>query len=217
MKKKSPLAIVVLISGKGSNLQAILTAIANQKLHVEVQAVISNRSDAGGLHYAQQAGIPTHVISKQDFPQRESYDQQLQICIERYQPQLIVLAGFMRILGADFVNHYAGKLINIHPSLLPKYRGLDTHAKALAAHDAVHGMSIHFVTETLDGGPIIGQAHLSIHDSDTPDSLAKRVQQLEHHYYPVVIEYFAQQRIRLSNDQICLDDKILPSQGCSLN
>jgi phosphoribosylglycinamide formyltransferase 1 len=171
------LSIVILISGHGSNLQAIIDAIRNG-LAVEIRAVISNRADAFGLQRAQQAGIPTHVISE---------EAQLQSQIDAYAPRLIVLAGFMQRLSADFVQHYEGRIINIHPSLLPKYRGLHTHRRVLAAGETLHGVTVHFVTAELDAGPIISQASLTIEPTDTEASLEQRIHTLEHRLYPEVL------------------------------
>lgn len=180
--------IVVLISGNGSNLQAIIDAIEQQKLAINILAVISNHEDAYGLQRAKLANIATHCIPHEDFPSREAFDSALQKLIDDYQPDLICLAGFMRRLGADFVNHYANKIINIHPALLPKYPGLNTHQKALDARDKFHGATIHIVTEALDAGPIIAQKRLRILPDDTAESLKSRVQQLEHQLYPETLK-----------------------------
>src|SRR3989338_6642190 len=164
MKEKLP--IVVLISGFGSNLQAIIDAVANG-LAVDIKAVISNQPDAYGLKRAEQAGIPTQVIDHRAFKNRDAFDAALADCISSYQPQLIVLAGFMRLLGPVFIRGFYGQLINIHPSLLPKYPGLNTHEQAIVAGDKVHGVSIHFVDEGMDAGPLIAQAEVTIASIDT--------------------------------------------------
>jgi phosphoribosylglycinamide formyltransferase-1 len=186
MKK---LSIVALISGRGSNLKAIIDA-ANPLVHIS--AVISNRPQAAGLIYAQQAGINTEVLDHKDFATRLEFDMVLQECIDKYQPQLVVLAGFMRILSSEFVKHYKGRLINVHPSLLPKFKGLDTHKRAIEAGEKEHGASVHFVTEDLDAGPIILQARVPILADDTEESLAARVLQQEHKIYPEAIQLFAE-------------------------
>jgi phosphoribosylglycinamide formyltransferase-1 len=188
MPERERLPVVVLISGSGSNLQAIIDA----DLPITIRAVISNRADAYGLTRAEQAGIPTAVLDHKAYPDRESYDAALQALIDSYRPGLLVLAGFMRILSDGFVRHYEGRMINIHPSLLPKYRGLDTHARAIAAGDAEAGCSVHFVTPELDSGPIIIQARVPIRDGDTPETLAARVLEQEHRIYPEAIRKFAE-------------------------
>ncbi len=181
------LPLVVLISGGGSNLQAIIDAA----LPVEIKAVISNKADAYGLERARKAGIPTHHIDHTEFDGREAFDAALMECIDQYQPRLVVLAGFMRILTDGFVEHYAGRLINIHPSLLPKYKGTNTHARAIEAGDAEAGCSVHLVTAELDSGPILLQARVPILKGDTPESLAARVLEQEHRIYPEAIGRFA--------------------------
>ncbi len=206
------LKIVVLISGNGSNLQAMIDA-TNTGLSVEVLAVISNKADAYGLERAKKASIPTHIISHTDYPDRESFDTDLREQIEAYQPDLIVLAGFMRRLGSTFINHFEGRIINIHPSLLPKYRGLDTHQRALDAGDKTHGISIHFVNDDLDGGPIICQSSLNVTPSDTVDSLKNRIQAIEHQLYPVVLDWFSHNRVVLHDNQVSLDGKLLEPTG----
>jgi len=190
MKK---LSIVALISGRGSNLKAIIDA-ANPLVHIS--AVISNRPQAAGLIYAQQAGINTEVLDHKDFATRLEFDIALQECIDKYQPQLVVLAGFMRILSSEFVKHYKGRLINVHPSLLPKFKGLDTHKRAIEAGEKEHGVTVHFVTEDLDAGPIILQARVPILADDTEESLAARVLQQEHKIYPEAIQLFAESGFR---------------------
>ena len=181
-----PLPIVVLISGNGSNLQAIIDAINNASLNAKIQAVISNQPDAYGLQRAQQAGITTEVLQHEDFPDRDSYDLALQTIVDQFQPKLVVLAGFMRILTKAFVSHYEGKLLNIHPSLLPKYRGLNTHQRALEADEKEHGATVHFVTHELDGGPAILQARVRVNPEDSAETLAKRVLEQEHKIYPKI-------------------------------
>ena len=188
------LSVVVLISGRGSNLQAIIDCVEGGRLPVEIRAVISNRPAAAGLQIAAAAGIPTEVIDHTQFSDRASFDRQLQDCIDAYRPALVVLAGFMRILTPAFVEHYRGRMLNIHPSLLPDFPGLDTHRRALAAGASEHGASVHFVTAATDGGPVIVQARVPIRPDDTPDSLAARVLKQEHHLFPLAILWYAQGR-----------------------
>ena len=208
--------LAVLISGSGTNLQAIMDAQKAGTLDAEIAVVFSNRANAAGLERAAQAGIPTASLDHRDYPDREQFDQAMIEVLTPYAPDTVVLAGFMRILSAVFVRHYAGQLINIHPSLLPKYRGLNTHARALEAGDSEHGCSIHFVTEELDGGPLIAQAPIAVHANDTVDSLSKRVQQREHLLYPQVLQWRAQDRLELTDNGVVLDGKPLPAQGYAL-
>ncbi|MEQ3723398.1 phosphoribosylglycinamide formyltransferase [Alcanivorax sp.] len=208
--------LAVLISGSGTNLQAIMDAQKAGTLDAEIAVVFSNRASAAGLERAAQAGIPTASLDHRDYPDREQFDQAMIEVLTPYAPDTVVLAGFMRILSAVFVRHYAGRLINIHPSLLPKYRGLNTHARALEACDSEHGCSIHFVTEELDGGPLIAQAPIAVHANDTVDSLSKRVQQREHLLYPQVLQWRAQDRLALTDNGVVLDGKPLPAQGYAL-
>ena len=206
----SPLPVVILISGRGSNLQAIVNAVANDRLPVEIRAVISNRPDADGLQLAAQSGITTAVIDHSLYPDRAAFDAALQECIEGFQPALVVLAGFMRILTAGFVHHYQGHMLNIHPSLLPDFPGLHTHQRALEAGCKQHGASIHFVTEAVDGGPVVLQAPVPVQQHDTVATLAARVLEQEHRLYPLAIRWFAEQRLRLDNSgHAVLDDKVL--------
>ena len=184
------LNIVVLISGHGSNLQAIMDAITDG-LNVKISAVISNRPDAYGLERAKASNLATQVLDHKAFDTRDHFDHALQMKIDLYQPDLIILAGFMRRLGAEFVKHYPKKIINIHPSLLPKYPGLNTHQKVLDHHDKEHGVSIHYVTEALDAGPLIAQERFSVTAKDTVDSLKEKAQAIEHQLYPDVLRQFA--------------------------
>ena len=197
MTERKKLPLVVLISGSGSNLQAIIDAASNG-LPVDIRAVISNRPGVYGLQRAEQAGITTRVLDHKDFTAREDYDAALLSLIDNYQPELVVLAGFMRILTPDFVRHYAGRLFNIHPSLLPKFRGLHTHQRALDAGEKTHGASVHFVTEELDGGPLIVQARVAVLPDDDAERLAARVLEREHQIYPLAIDWFATGRLALS-------------------
>ena len=208
----TPLGLVVLISGNGSNLQAIIDAIQEQGLQAEVRAVISNNPDAYGLTRARNANITTEVLNHRNFPSREAYDRELQQLIDKYQPDLVVLAGFMRILTEDLVNHYHGRMLNIHPSLLPKYQGLNTHQRVLEAGDNIHGVSVHYVTPELDGGPVILQAEVPVHSGDTADDLAQRVHQQEHVIYPLVIRWIAENRLKLQDATVLFDSKPLTEQ-----
>jgi phosphoribosylglycinamide formyltransferase-1 len=202
-----PLPIVVLLSGSGSNLQAIIDGIEEGTINARICAVISNRPDAYGLERARKANIPVELINHNQYDSRESFDAALTRSIEKYHPELIVLAGFMRILTDDFVNHFYGKMINIHPSLLPKYRGLHTHKRALESGDSEHGLSIHYVSAELDGGPIIFQATVPVLNDDTEDTLAQRVLVQEHLAYPKVIQWFAEKRLQLIDNQVIMDNK----------
>ncbi|MCW8833626.1 MAG: phosphoribosylglycinamide formyltransferase [Colwellia sp.] len=209
--------ILVLISGSGSNLQAIIDASLVSGYPGEVVGVISNKADAYGLTRASNANITNLALSHKDFDCRESYDQALMTEIDKFSPDVVVLAGFMRILTPAFVQHYQGKLLNIHPSLLPKYQGLNTHQRAIDAGDKEHGVSVHFVTEELDGGPVILQAKVPVFDGDTSDDLAERVHEQEHRIYPLVVKWLCQKRLTMLKDaeqeQAILDGKILSVSG----
>jgi phosphoribosylglycinamide formyltransferase-1 len=186
--------LVILISGRGSNMVSIINAIEQDGLPVEIVAVISNRPAALGLDYAKKAGIQTVVVDHTLFDSREQFDQHLANTIDGYTPDLIILAGFMRILTAGFVSHYANRLLNIHPSLLPKFKGLNTHQRAIEANEAEHGATVHFVTEELDDGPIVLQARVPILEDDDADSLAQRVLVQEHQLYPDAIRKIVNER-----------------------
>ncbi|MEZ8649904.1 phosphoribosylglycinamide formyltransferase [Vibrio splendidus] len=205
--------IVVLVSGSGSNLQAILDACDSHTIDASVKAVFSNKADAFGLERAKSAGVDAHSVNPKEFNSREEFDHELMIQIDAYQPDLIVLAGYMRILSSEFVRHYAGKMINIHPSLLPKYPGLHTHQRAIDAQDKEHGTSVHFVTEELDGGPVILQAKVPVFEGDGADMLASRVLTQEHCIYPMVCKWFAENRLSMVNGQAVLDGKALGNHG----
>ena len=202
MASQKPFKIVVLISGNGSNLQAIIDAINSGHLDARICAVISNRGGVQGLLRAEQNRIPTHVIEHKQFPDRESFDAVLATTIDQYEPDLVVLAGFMRILTDKFVQHYAGKMINIHPSLLPKYQGLNTHARVLAANEEEHGATVHFVVPELDNGPIILQKSIPVLPHDTADSLKQRVHEVEHQIYPEAIRQIALGQVRFSKGKV---------------
>ncbi|KFI23128.1 phosphoribosylglycinamide formyltransferase [Nitrosococcus oceani] len=194
--------MVVLISGRGSNLQAILDQSQTGQLPVEIRAVISNNAQAQGLERAHRAGIETQVLDHRYYPNRETFDRALMKIIDSYTPKLVVLAGFMRILTSEFVRHYQGHLINIHPSLLPDFPGLDTHRRVLLAGMREHGASVHFVTDKVDGGPIILQARIPVYPEDTAETLAARILREEHRIYPKAIRAFAEEKIRLEGEQI---------------
>ena len=208
---KPALPIVVLISGSGSNLQAIIDAIKARQLNAEIRAVISNRAEAFGIDRAKQAGITTHIIDHREHADRESFDQAMMQIIDSYQPALVVLAGFMRILSDEFVNHYQDRMINIHPSLLPEFRGLNTHQRVLEAGRDKHGVSIHYVTSELDSGPLVIQAMVNVENSDTADSLAEKIHQQEHVIYPMVIQWLAEERLQCKNNQLFFNHQPLTS------
>lgn len=206
-------SIVVLISGSGSNLQALIDACSSGFIPGKISAVISNKANAYGLVRASEAGISTQVLSHKHYSSRDSYDIAMIDAIDQHKPDLVVLAGFMRILTPGFVNHYAGRLLNIHPSLLPKYQGLNTHQRAIDAGDEEHGCSVHFVTEQLDGGPVILQAKVPVFADDDATSLAERVHEQEHRIYPLVVRWFCQNRLQQHADQASLDGTILAANG----
>ncbi|MCG7565223.1 Phosphoribosylglycinamide formyltransferase [Pseudoalteromonas sp. THAF3] len=209
--------LVVLISGSGSNLQAIIDACAAGNVPAEVCAVISNKADAYGLERARNSGIRAEVLDHKAFASRDEYDVALGELIDSFSPDCVVLAGFMRILTPSLVQKFKGKMLNIHPSLLPKYQGLNTHQRALDANDKVHGVSVHFVTEELDGGPVIVQAQVPIENGDTAQTLAQKVHAQEHIIYPLVVKWFSEQRLTMEDNYAVLDNNPLPSQGADLN
>ena len=206
---------VVLISGSGSNLQAFI-----DQLHpgqANIVAVISNRADAYGLERAARAGIPTAVLDHRGYPDRASYDQALADLIDTHEPELVILAGFMRILSGGFVSRYAGRLLNIHPSLLPRHPGLHTHQRALEARDTEHGATVHLVTEELDGGPAIMQSHVPVLPDDTIETLSERVRQTEHRLYPLAASLCMTGRLRLLDGLAYLDGTPLATSGLRLD
>lgn len=186
--------LVILISGRGSNMRSILEAAKSGSLDIDISAVISNRPDAAGLAFAADEGIDTAVIDHKEFDTREQFDEALAAKIDAYQPDFVILAGFMRILTEGFVNHFAGRLINIHPSLLPKFKGLHTHQRAIDAGETEHGASVHFVTAELDDGPVILQAKVPVLADDSADTLAARVLEQEHLLYPAAIQKLVSQQ-----------------------
>lgn len=209
----TPKRIVVLISGSGSNLQAILDQTLDGQINGKIAAVISNRPDAFGLTRAEQAGVDACLLDHKQFADRESFDAALIELIDSYQPDLVILAGFMRILTPELVRHYQGRLFNIHPSLLPKYKGLHTHRRALEAGDDEHGCTVHFVTEELDGGPLVVQARTQVLASDDEQSLQQRVHLLEHQIYPLAVQWFCAERLSLGADGVQLDGERLHTSG----
>lgn len=200
-------SVVILISGRGSNMRSLLDA-ALPPCHM---AVISNRPEAGGLTYARERGLATAVVDHRDFPARADFDVALAEAIDRHRPDVVVLAGFMRILGEPFVRRYSGRLLNIHPSLLPAFPGTHTHAKALAAGIRIHGCTVHFVTPALDSGPIVIQAAVPVLRDDDEDALAARVLVQEHIIYPQALRWFLEERLSLTEDGRVLLDGELPS------
>jgi phosphoribosylglycinamide formyltransferase-1 len=202
-------SIVILISGSGTNLQAIIDAVNEGRINARIAAVISNRADAKGLQRARQARINTIVVDAKNHDDRVSYDQALVSAIDEIDPDLIVLAGFMRILSDMFIDHYQGRIMNIHPSLLPEFKGLHTHRRALESSAQRHGASVHFVSNELDSGPVVIQAEVPVLPDDNEESLAARVLQQEHIIYPMVIAWYIDGRLEYSGDKILLDNKPL--------
>jgi phosphoribosylglycinamide formyltransferase-1 len=194
--------IVILISGRGSNMEAVVRACEAEKWPARVAAVISNKADAKGLEFARSRGIPTAVVPSKEYASREAFDAELQKTIDAFEPALVVLAGFMRILTAPFVEHYEGRMLNIHPSLLPAFPGLHTHRQALDACVLEHGATVHFVTAQLDHGPVVAQARIDVQPGDTEDTLATRLLVEEHKLYPYAIRLFVEDRIRIVDDQV---------------
>ena len=205
--------IVILGSGRGSNMQAIIEAVRDGRLPAEIHAVVSNEPGAPALEHARAAGIPAIAINHRDFPTRAQFDQALMREVDAREPRLVVLAGFMRILGREFIDHYAGRLINIHPSLLPAFPGLDTHERALQSRAKFHGASVHFVTHEVDGGPVIIQAAVPVRPDDSPDTLAARVLAEEHRIFPQAIRWFLDGRLSVRDGRVLLDGTQRPEQG----
>ncbi|HGW6118095.1 phosphoribosylglycinamide formyltransferase [Serratia marcescens] len=205
--------IVVLVSGQGSNLQALIDACQQGRIAAEIVAVFSNKAQAYGLQRAEAAGIAAQAQDAKAYADRAAFDAALADAIDQYQPDLVVLAGYMRILSPRFVQRYAGRLLNIHPSLLPKYPGLHTHRQAIDNGDSEHGTSVHFVTEQLDGGPVILQAKVPIFADDEEDDVVERVQTQEHTIYPLVVSWFVDGRLAMRDGAAWLDGERLPAQG----
>lgn len=208
--------IVILISGRGSNMEALIAARDAGTLPVNIAAVISNRPDAKGLETAAKAGIATRSLDHKAFAGREAFDAALAECIDEFAPELVILAGFMRILTPDFVRHYDGRLLNIHPSLLPSFPGLHTHQRALDEGVRIHGCTVHFVTAELDHGPVVIQAAVPVLDGDDEDSLAARILRQEHRIYPQAVRWFVEGKLSLVDGKVLLaaelrDDTLLIS------
>lgn len=202
--------IVILISGRGSNMEAIVRAMQTEGWPARIAAVISNKPEAKGLEYAQARGIPTAVVANKEYATRAEFDAVLQETIDRFAPDLVVLAGFMRILTAPFVEHYAGRMLNIHPSLLPLYPGLGTHQQAIDAGDKEHGATVHFVTAELDHGPIVAQARIPVLPDDTEDTLSARLLVEEHKLYPYAVRLFVEDRLSIEeNGEVRINDGAL--------
>lgn len=208
--------IVILISGTGSNMVTIANQVQSGEIPGLVAAVISNRPEAAGIQHAQDRNLPTEILDHKNFATREDFDIALIPLIDQYQPDIVVLAGFMRILSADFVRHYQGRMLNIHPSLLPRYQGLNTHQRAIEAGDTEHGVSVHFVTEELDGGPVVIQAIVPIDSNDDAQSLQRKVQTQEHVIYPVAVKWFVEGRLKMTQSDATLDGQVLPISGIQL-
>ncbi|WP_159702201.1 phosphoribosylglycinamide formyltransferase [Massilia sp. 9I] len=199
--------IVILISGRGSNMEALVRAMESEAWPARVAAVISNKPEAKGLEFASARGIPTAVIANKEYATRAEFDAALQETIDRFSPDLVVLAGFMRILTAPFVEHYAGRMLNIHPSLLPLFPGLGTHQQAIDAGEKEHGATVHFVTAELDHGPIVAQARVPVLPGDTEQTLSARVLVEEHKLYPYAVRLFVEDRLNIENGDVRILDR----------
>jgi len=206
---KSECKTAILISGSGSNLQSFIDRVAAGKTSLDLSVVFSNRPDAYGLTRAREAGIDTACIEHGDYESREQFDRAVAAKLDQWQPQLLILAGFMRILSPWLVNHYEGRILNIHPALLPRYPGLNTHQRVLDAGDEYHGSTVHFVTEELDGGPRILQGRLKVASTTDPKELMSRVQAVEHQIYPMAADWFGQGRLKFENNSAWLDGEKL--------
>jgi phosphoribosylglycinamide formyltransferase-1 len=207
----APLQLAILISGRGSNMEAIAKACQEQRIHARVRLVIADRPDAAGLDVARALGLDAHAVPWQGATQREPFERALGEMLETCKPDLIVLAGFMRILSAAFVCRYTGKMLNIHPSLLPRHKGLHTHARVLESGERLHGASVHFVTAELDSGPVVLQSRLAVHPGDRERDLAARVLASEHVIYPKVIGWLADGRLQWRDGEVWLDGARLRS------
>lgn len=208
--------LVILISGSGSNMAAIVDGVKAGEIDADVAAVVSNKAEVAGLQKAQDRDVPTLVLSHKDYANREAYDLALLEKIAEYEPDLIVLAGFMRVLSPVFVSRYHDCILNIHPSLLPKYQGLNTHQRVLDAGDKEHGVTVHFVNEELDDGPNVIQAVIAVEEGDTPDSLQQKVHKQEHIIYPIAVKWFVEGRLKVKSRIATLDGKELPKTGLVL-
>ena len=201
-------SFAVLISGNGSNLQAMIDAIKGNQIYGKICCVLSNKEDANGLQRAQEVKIPTEVVSNKDFETREDFDTEMVRVLSIYNPDLVVLAGFMRILSPVFINAFPGKILNIHPSLLPKYPGLNTHERVLESSDNIHGITVHFVDESLDGGPICAQSSLKI-TTRSVKQLEQQIHKLEHELYPKVVSWFGEGLLRLTEGKVYFENREL--------
>lgn len=201
-------SFAVLISGNGSNLQAMIDAIEKENISGKICCVLSNKANVYGLKRAERAGIPTEVINNKDFETREDFDTEMVKVLSAYKPDLIVLAGFMRILSSKFVSTFTGKILNIHPSLLPKYPGLNTHQRVLESSDKIHGITVHFVDESLDGGPICAQSSIQVKTSSLK-KLEEEIHKLEHELYPKVVSWFGSGLLKLKNGKAYFDNREL--------
>lgn len=199
--------VVVLASGRGSNFEAIATQCARQQWPARIVAVVTDQPQAPVLERAQALGIPSEVVARARFDQRDVFDAALATAIDAHGPDLVVLAGFMRVLGDAFVQHYAGRLLNIHPSLLPAFPGLHSHRRALAAGVRIHGATVHFVVPEVDSGPIVAQAALAVHDDDTEQTLDDRVLQLEHRIYPMAVRWFVEDRLSVCEGRVLVAER----------
>lgn len=216
IKPETRPSIVILISGSGSNMAAIVDALKADKVEVDIAAVISNQEEVEGLQKAHERGIHTEVLSHKNFASREAYDMALIELINRFQADLIVLAGFMRVLSPTFVQYFSNRILNIHPSLLPKFTGLNTHQRVLDAGDSVHGVTVHFVNEHLDDGPNVIQALIDVEEGDTVLSLQEKVKQQEHIIYPIAVKWFVEGRLKHNGKRALLDGQELPKSGLCL-
>lgn len=212
--EKKPIA--VLISGRGSNLEALIEACGDSQFPARIVTVVSNRPNVGGLEKARLAGLPAHVIDHKAYASREAFEDALHAHLREAGVEIVCLAGFMRLLTGDFVGRWANRMLNIHPSLLPLFKGLDTHARALEAGVRFHGCTVHFVRPDMDAGPIIGQAALAIGPDDTPETLAGRVLDLEHRLYPLALRAVAEGRVRIIGDRTLVDGSLTPG-GALMN
>ena len=213
---ESPPKVVLLISGSGSNMTKIVDQLRTEQVAVDFALVLSNQPDAAGLQKAEERAIPTRVLSHKEFATREEYDAALIQTLDEYEPDLIVLAGFMRVLSERFVRHYEHRILNIHPALLPKFKGLNTHARALEAGEREHGATVHFIDENLDEGFNIIQAVVPVLAEDTAASLQQRVLEQEHTIYPIAVKWFVEGRLRIKKGIVTLDGQSLPTSGLRL-
>jgi len=217
MNERALPRLAILVSGNGTNLQAFIDACSSGALHAEIALVLSNNPDAGALQRASKAGIATQCIDHRTFANREAFDAALVAALQPLEPDLVVLAGFMRILTPVFIEAFTGRLFNIHPSLLPRYPGLNTHQRAIDAGDTEAGVTVHFVTLELDGGPPVLQARVPIDPDENAQSLAAKVRTLEHRIYPRAVEWFLDGRLRLAPKGALLDGEQLPPTGSAFS